>query len=203
MLSSLFLCVLFVVTLTQGQQQQQCTGNRQRIVLNFDDQESSTYGVFTGLMQPYNTFVFMRGLGGPGYNAVPLVNVSILSETGTQIAYAPGASSLPNVLVTLGNAMIIRQASIPTVGNPTFVLRSLSMFNVYIGGSMNMSITMSKNGTVVGTQYVSIPYKERTLVNITKLVNADQIVIGCANRTFGVTCDYAAYDDFEFCYSPL
>jgi len=57
MLSPLFICVLFVATFVDSTRGQQCTANRQKIVLGFDDISTTNMGV----PQPYNTFMFTRG----------------------------------------------------------------------------------------------------------------------------------------------
>ena len=195
MLYPLFICVLFVATFVDSARGQQCTANRQKIVLGFDDIGATN----TGVPQPYNTFMFTRG-GDWTYNNVPVINTL---QTGVPAFYIPAASSPPNVILSQTEPLFIKQVAVPSSGNPTFVLRSLSMFSLYLNSAMNISITLSKDGVTVATQYVSLPFQRRIPVTLTKLVNADMVTIACVSRIFGVTCDYVAYDDFEFCYNPL
>lgn len=199
MLASLFLCVVVCATFAStAKAQQTCTGNRQWALLGFDDLNVMSAGE-AGLPQPYHTFNFMRGEGSWGYNNVPLSNVNLPD---TPWYYANAAASPPAVIVSMIESLVIRQAVLPTSGNPTFVLRSLSMFNIYLGKPMQVYIQFSKNGTIVATQYAALPFQQRITVNITKPMNVDEVNIGCVTRDAFVNCDFIAYDDFELCYTP-
>lgn len=186
MISPIFLCVLFISAFAD---QQQCTANRKRLLLGFDDIQLLPTDYFS-TPWPYRDFLFTRG-GGWMDKHVPVINT-----TGVPY-YSTAASSRPNVILTTAESLTMEQM-ISSKGNPTFVLHSLSMTSIFID-KMSVFIEMSRNNTILYRQVVVLPIQQQTSVIINTQVNADKMVIGCVDPSFP-TCAHIAYDDIALCY---
>lgn len=211
---SLIVLSLFIVY--SHCQEQECAWDQRktRIQLGFDDY--CNYGCKSlGLPDNYGGFVLSRAPdSGYGYRNIPVVNTVGIVRTVTYnvtdpllgitnvtrdkaIDWQEGASSQPSVILTTGESMLIKMAG--EGFKRTFVLESLSLMSIFID-RMNMTITFFNRETEVHRMdIINLPIGSRVRAVMDKMVDADQVTIGCTTRGY-YTCAHVIYDDLVLFY---
>lgn len=181
---------LFITLLCVSLSAQRCTRGQDPLLINFDQYTVAPYDVIA-LPWPEKDFLFERGPpSGYSDKHVPVANTSGVTY------WDQSASSWPNVILTTGESLVVRQ--VPTKNNRAFVFLGVSLASIFID-QMVIVLTLSRNNTVVYTSQIVLPLQSRVSFVMPSRVEADLLQIGCYNTSFD-TCAHIAYDDFSLCY---
>jgi len=183
---SLIILVIAVVSC-----QQNICGNTQIKIFNFDDVIVTDYSGYRSLPRPYNSLIFKRvNTIHTSYsdNNIPVLNIT---NNNTLSYYVNAATSSPNLILTTGESLSIRE-----INNGTFAVLNLKMKSIYIN-QMNVFINTFRFGNLVSNMTVNLPVNEPIIVNVNQK-QFDEILIGCVDPSFN-TCAHITYDDISFC----